>query len=127
MVSWTTVTWSSTRPGRGRLGTSAVSWTLGGFTSPSNILPLYRFDPVAVTEHEKRTAIMLAAENGHEEVFSMIAPLMKDLVVLKESTEALNRSRVDRLFHMMFSREDDDSLIEKFRSLVATVPVELVR
>jgi len=84
------------------------------------------FDPAAVTEHEKRTAIMLAAENGHEEVFSMIAPLMKDLVVLKESTEALNRSRVDRLLHLMFSREDDDSLIEKFRSLVATVPVELV-
>merc|ERR1719228_2766702 len=81
------------------------------------------FDPVAVTEHEKTTAITLAAENGHEEVFSMIAPLMKDLVVLKESTEALNRSRVDRLLHLMFSREVDDSLIEKFRSLVATVPV----
>ena len=69
---------------------------------------------------------MLAAENGREEVFSTIAPLMEDLAVLKESEEALNRYRVDRLFDMMFNREEDDSLIEKFRSLVSSVPVQLV-
>ena len=101
----------------------ASSWTTGEY-SPSNLSSLPRVDPAAVPDGNQRTAIELAADYCHVEVFEMLAPLMEGTEALKKSSNVLNSAKIRAMYDMI---DNTDSPSEEFKEYLSSVPVELVR
>ena len=83
-------------------------------------------DPAAVPDGNQRTAIELAADYCHAEVFEMLAPLMEGTEALKKSSFVLNGAKIKAMYRMI-DKEYSDSPSEKFKEYLSSVPVELVR
>ena len=81
-------------------------------------------DPAAVPDGNQRTAIELAADYCHVEVFEMLAPLMEGTEALKKSSNVLNSAKIRAMYDMI---DNTDSPSEEFKEYLSSVPVELVR
>jgi len=80
-------------------------------------------DPAAVPDGNKRTAIELAADYCHVEVFEMLAPLMEGTEALKKSSNVLNSAKIRAMYDMI---DNTDSPSEEFKEYLSSVPVELL-
>jgi len=78
------------------------------------------FDPAAVTEDTKETAIELAAEGGHGEVFTILAPAM-------EGSVAFQLAKLIQILRSKGSIEATDEPTEEFLSILSAIPTAELR
>ena len=86
-----------------------------GYNLCTRLSLLHRFDPAGVTEDTRETAIELAADGGHEEVFAILAPAM-------EGTVALQLAKLIQSLRSKGAIKATDEPSEEFRSILAAIP-----
>ena len=87
---------------------------------------------VCVWQNTEKTPIEIAAENLNQELFNILAPLMDGTEALKNSTDIINKKKVEKINDKIEDEIDDhfktplESPSSEFKELLSSAPADLV-